>query len=340
MLKKSLRTPEDLLNAGWISPEMLPEIQAVSEEFSIALTPAVQASLTQPKDPVARQYLPDARELIRQTYERNDPVGDDAHSPVKGLVHRYPDRCLIKISNVCPVYCRFCFRKTMIGPGSKALSSEDRRKAIAYIQSHPEIWEVILTGGDPFILNPKILASTIQQLSEISQVKIIRIHTRVPISDPERISENLLNALKTEKMLIIAIHANHPQEFSDAAQASIRKLRLQGIPLVSQSVLLKDINDNAEILAELMRKFLENGIKPYYLHHLDPAPGTSHFAVSIQKGQELMKELRGRVSGLCQPTYVMDIPGGFGKSPINPSYLSEDLKEITDFRGGCHLLHS
>jgi len=312
-------------------------LQKIHEHFAFAISPAVQDTITdQVNDPVALQYVPRAEELHIQDFESSDPIWDDDYSPTPGVVHRYPDRCLIKISNVCPVYCRFCFRKEKIGPGSPALSSKDRANAYAYIHHHPEIWEVILTGGDPLILNPNVLREVISALAEIPHVQVIRIHTRVPLSDPKRINDALLDALKTSKMLIIAVHANHAQEFSEEARQALKKIRCRGIPMLSQSVLLKEINDNAETLMCLMRTFMENGVKPYYLHQLDPARGTSHFHVSIERGQALMKQLRGRLSGVCQPMYVIDIPGGFGKSPIGPHYLNSDKSGVEDFRGQMH----
>ncbi len=337
-LKKSLRTPEDFLAAG-LSHEPLETLQKIHDHFSFAITPAVQETIgLDAHDPVALQYVPELSELDIKAFELNDPIGDDVHLKSPGVVHRYPDRCLIKISNICPVYCRFCFRKEKIGPGSPALGPQERAAAYAYIQNHPEIWEVILTGGDPLILNPKLLGEVIQELSKIPHLKIIRVHTRVPLTDPDRISENLLHSLKTPKMLIIAVHANHAQEFSESAKQALLKIRLAGIPMVSQTVLLRNINDQAETLAQLMRTFMEHGVKPYYLHHLDPARGTSHFHVPIQRGQEIMEELRGRLSGLCQPTYVIDIPGGFGKSPLGPNYLNSEKTEVRDFQGGKHLV--
>ncbi len=339
MQKKSLRTPEDVL-AAQLSDQPLENLKKIYDHFSFAITPAVQETIgpNPQHDPIALQYVPQIDELNIQPFEVHDPIGDDAHLKLPGVVHRYPDRCLIKISNICPVYCRFCFRKEKIGPGSPALGPRERAAAYQYVQEHSEIWEVILTGGDPLILNPHLLTEVIQSLSKISHLKIIRIHTRVPLTDPERISEDLLHALDTEKMLVIAVHANHSQEFSESAKKALFKIRKAGIPMVSQTVLLKNINDQADILANLMRTFMENGVKPYYLHHLDPARGTSHFHVPIEQGQQIMKQLRGRLSGLCQPTYIIDIPGGFGKSPIGPEYLNADKTEITDFQGHPHRL--
>jgi lysine 2,3-aminomutase len=333
----SIRTPQGLL-AENLSEESLDTLEKIHEHFSISLTPAVRETIESMIDPVALQYVPRIEELNIQAFEQEDPISDDKYTPTPGLVHRYPDRSLLKISNVCPVYCRFCFRKEKIGPGSPALGPQAREAAYQYILSHPEIWEVILTGGDPLILNPTLLRGVIQSLSEIPHVQVIRIHTRVPVTYPSRITDELLDALSTEKMLIIGLHANHAQEFSSSAKAALKKIRLKGIPLVSQSVLLKGINDSAEALMSLMRTFIENGVKPYYLHHLDPARGTSHFHVPIKRGLELMEQLRGRMSGLCQPLYVVDIPGGFGKSPLGPHYLNENQTEILDFKGKKHAL--
>jgi lysine 2,3-aminomutase len=334
-----IRTPQELL-AEKLSKESLATLEKVHEHFSISLTSAVRETIQAIDDPVALQYVPRIEELNIQNFEQEDPISDEKYTPTEGVVHRYPDRCLLKISNVCPVYCRFCFRKEKIGPGSKALGPQAREAAYHYIANHPEIWEVILTGGDPLILNPNLLRGVIESLSHIPHVRVIRIHTRVPVTDPSRITAELLEALETEKMLIIGLHANHPQEFSPSAKAALKKIRLAGIPLVSQSVLLKGINDDAETLMLLMRTFMENGVKPYYLHHLDPARGTSHFHVPIHQGQALMEQLRGRLSGLCQPLYVIDIPGGFGKSPLTPNYLNPEKTEIMDFRGNKHGIKS
>src|SRR2546430_4314460 len=267
-----------------------------------------------PHDPIARQFLPDPAELDARPEESADPIGDDAHSRVAGMVHRYPDRVLFKLVHVCAVYCRFCFRREMVGPGkATALSDTAYRDALDYIRRHTEIWEVILTGGDPLMLSPRRLAEIMVDLAAIDHVRIVRIHTRVPVAAPARIDGDMIRALRVDGATTwIAVHANHPRELSGEARAACARLADAGIPLVSQTVLLRGVNDDAKVLEALMRAFVENRIKPYYLHHGDLAPGTAHLRTTIAEGHELMRRLRGRASGLRQPDYVLDIPAGHG----------------------------
>ncbi|MGN6114025.1 MAG: lysine-2,3-aminomutase-like protein, partial [Nitrobacter sp.] len=271
--------------------------------------------------------------------------------PVDGIVHRYPDRVLLKLVHVCAVYCRFCFRREMVGPGKDtALSKPATAAALDYIRAHPEIWEVILTGGDPLMLSPRRLAEIMADLAAIDHVKIVRIHTRVPVADPSRISAEMVEALKAPgKTTWLALHANHPRELTPMAREACARIIDSGIPMVSQSVLLRGVNDDAATLEALMRAFVECRIKPYYLHHGDLAPGTAHLRTTLDEGQALMRALRGRVSGLCQPEYVLDIPGGHGKAPVGPDYLSranlsrerehhgESRYRIVDYCGDVHL---
>ncbi|WP_279306469.1 lysine-2,3-aminomutase-like protein [Microvirga solisilvae] len=338
----TLRTPKDLADNELITPGQLAEIERVAEQYAIAISPAMAALIDRndPNDPIALQFVPKASELTTTSEERADPIGDLVHSPVEGIVHRYPDRVLLKAVHVCPVYCRFCFRREMVGPqGLGTLSPEALDKAFAYIADHPEIWEVILTGGDPLVLSPRRLSELMQRLAAIDHVKIVRFHTRVPVVEPERIDEALIVALKASgKTTYVALHANHPRELTPVARKSCAKLVDAGIVMLSQSVLLKGINDNPDTLAALMRAFVETRIKPYYLHHPDLAPGTSHFRLSLEEGRALVAGLRGRISGLCQPTYVLDIPGGYGKAVIAPDTLSEKggCTTISDYQGGNH----
>jgi lysine 2,3-aminomutase len=340
-LRQTLRTATDLVDAGLAPATAEAGIARVAERYAIAVTPAV-AELIDSKDatdPIARQFVPDVRELDTSAEERADPIGDHAHSPVKGIVHRYKDRVLLKIVGVCPVYCRFCFRREMVGPAAEANLSQDEIEAgLDYIRAHPEIWEVILTGGDPFILSPRRIEAVTAALSEIAHVKIIRWHTRVPVVAPERVSEELVAALRTHKKTVyVALHANHPRELTGAARDAIARLVDAGIPMVSQTVLLRGINDNVDTLDALMRGFVEARVKPYYLHHGDLAPGTAHFRTSVAEGQAIMRALRQRLSGLALPTYVLDIPGGFGKVPVGPTYLDGvDESFVTDPSGMLH----
>jgi lysine 2,3-aminomutase len=339
---RPIRTPAELVEAGLVAPEDLTGIEAVAERYAIAISPAMAALIDRAdaNDPIARQFVPDAAELNVKPEERADPIGDLAHSPVEGIVHRYPDRVLLKAVHVCPVYCRFCFRREMVGPqGLGTLSPDAMDKAFAYIADRPEIWEVILTGGDPLVLSPRRLTEVMQRLSAIDHVKIVRFHTRVPVVEPERIDADLIAALKASgKTAYVALHANHPRELTPNARAACTRLVDSGIVMISQSVLLKGVNDDPDTLAALMRAFVEARIKPYYLHHPDLAPGTSHFRLSIDEGRALVAGLRGRISGLCQPAYILDIPGGHGKAVIGPGAIrgTGGCYTVSDFRGGEH----
>jgi lysine 2,3-aminomutase len=259
-------------------------------------------------------------------YERADPIGDDAHAPVEGIVHRYPDRVLLKPMHVCAAYCRFCFRREMVGPGRRrSLTPAQMETALAHIEGDQRIWEVILSGGDPFLLSPRRAGALTRRLAAIGHVKIIRWHTRVPVVDPARVNAAFVRAIKGEKATYVALHANHPRELTPEARAACARLVDAGIPMLSQSVLLKGVNDDAATLEALMRAFVECRIKPYYLHHPDPAPGTAHFRVSVEAGQRLARALRDNASGLCQPAYVLDIPGGVSKALASPADI--DLRD-------------
>src|SRR6201996_2646947 len=325
-LARTLREPNELVAHGLARASDLVDLEKVAARYAVAVTPDIASLIDadDPNDPIARQFIPSAAELATEPSERTDPIGDHAHSPVAGIVHRYPDRVLFKLVHVCAVYCRFCFRREMVGPGKPtALPQAAYQGALDYIRAHPEIWEVILTGGDPLMLSPRRLAEIMTQLAAIDHVRIIRIHTRVPVADPARISDEMVAALKAVGASTwVAVHTNHPRELSARARAACARMIDAGIPLVSQSVLLRGVNDDAVTLEALMRAFVECRIKPYYLHHGDLAPGTSHLRTTLARGQELMAALRGRVSGLCQPEFVLDIPGGHGKAPVGPTYLS------------------
>jgi lysine 2,3-aminomutase len=339
---KTLRQLSDLEAAGLAPAEQRAALEKVAAQYAVAITPAMAGLIERadPNDPIARQFVPDAAELVTRPEERADPIGDDAHSPVPGIVHRYPDRVLLKLTHVCAVYCRFCFRREMVGPGTEPLTAKQLDTAIDYIASRPDIWEVILTGGDPLVLSPRRIKDVRSRLASIDHVKVVRIHTRVPVAEPSRITNEMVRALKIKgKATYVVLHANYAREITDGAREACARIIDAGIPMLSQSVLLKGVNDDPQSLGALLRTLVENRIKPYYLHHGDLAPGTSHLRTSIAKGQELMRALRGRLSGLCQPEYVLDIPGGFGKSPIGPNYLSEDAAgrlQVEDFNGGTH----
>lgn len=290
-------------------------------------------------DSIYRQYVPSNEEQEIRESELSDPIGDEAHRVMKGLIHRYTDRVLFKVTAVCPVYCRFCFRKEMIGHDTDSMKPEDIDNAVAYIAEHKEISEVIFSGGDPFVLSPRRLKSLIERLSFIPHVQFIRFHTRVPVVKPKSVNDDLLAALKTNKRVIVVLHTNHAQELTDNARAAIEKLRAADIELLSQNVLLKGVNNKVDTLATLYKELMGLGVKPYYLHHPDKAKGTEHFCVSIEEGVQIYKALRGQVSGHLLPQYVLDIPGGFGKVPINSDWVclqKDGSYLVTDIHGDKH----
>ncbi len=336
----TLRTLEALERERLVTPDA--RLEAAAQSMAIAITSDMVALIDRgdlAHDPIARQFVPSAEETVISADELADPIGDEARSPVKGIVHRYPDRLLLKPLHACPVYCRFCFRREKVGPGGEALSDAEIEAALDYIRSHSEIWEVILTGGDPLMLAPRRMAKLIAGIDAIGHVAVIRIHSRVPIVEPGRLTDEMVAAVRPKRAALwFAVHCNHPRELGAAARAALARLADAGIPLMGQTVLLKGINDDVETLDRLMRDLVTARVKPYYLHHPDLVRGTGHFRVSIRQGRALVKALRGRLSGLAQPTYVLDVPGGHGKVPIGPSYLGDDPDALTveDAFGAAH----
>jgi lysine 2,3-aminomutase len=307
-----LRSAADLVRAGFAAPEREAALARVAARYAVSITPALADLIdpADPADPIARQFIPTEAELVTRGNERADPIGDETHSPVPGLVHRYPDRVLLKPVQVCAVYCRFCFRREAVGPGeAQTLSPAALSRALDYIRATPAIWEVVVSGGDPLVLSPRRLREIVQSLAEIDHVKVLRVHTRLPVADPDAVTDDLADALVAPRIASwVVLHANHPRELTEGARRACARLVDRGLPMLSQSVLLRGVNDDPSTLEALMRGFVEARIKPYYLHHGDLAPGTSHLRTTIARGQELMRGLRGRVSGLCQPAFMLDIP--------------------------------
>ncbi len=333
----TLRTADALAAAGLIEPTARAAVAAVERRYAVAITPAMRALIERPDDPVGRQFIPDPAELITAPHESPDPIADDALSPIKGVVHRYPDRALLKPLLVCPVYCRFCFRREHVGPDGGLLTEAELQAAYAWFAARPAIREVILTGGDPLMLSPRRLGTIVAALSSIPHIELLRVHTRVPVADPALVTDALAAAMQGEKPLWLVVHANHAREFTPDARAALRRVLARGIPLLGQSVLLRGVNDSPEALEALFRAMLAARVKPYYLHQLDPAPGTARFHVPIEEGRRLLAALRGRVTGLAWPTYVLDVPGGHGKVPIGPDYLAAD-GSVRDPDGVRHVL--
>jgi lysine 2,3-aminomutase len=307
-------------------------LQNVVDQFSLRITPHVAEQLQNPA--ISQQYVPSTDELMITPEELADPIGDEVHTPVKGITHRYADRVLLKPTQTCAVYCRFCFRRETVGQAEGTLTAAETQKALAYIAEHPQIWEVILSGGDPLVLSDRRLGQLAQSLSAIDHVKVLRLHTRAPIAQPLRITPGFIKALKSRLSTYMVLHINHADELTSDVQRALALMADNGIPMLSQSVLLRGVNDSVEALTQLMRALVVNRVKPYYLHQTDLAKGTGHFRVPLAEGQELVRQMRGQLSGLCQPTYIMEVPGGFGKVPVGPDYLVEG--GILDVRGQRH----
>lgn len=309
---------DDLCERGLLK-EKTPKLEEVVRRHPVAVTSALMSLIDpqDPQDPIARQFLPSAEELEADESALPDPIGDQTHSPTPGIIHRYPDRLLLNLFQACPAYCRFCFRKGCVGPDGAALSRENTTKALDYIRAHQEIWEVIFSGGEPLMLSARRLREVLMELNDIKHVRALRVHTRLPISDPESVTPELVSLLAhRSKPISILIHCNHPRELSPLARAAIARLAEAGMPLFSQSVLLKGVNDDLKTLTTLMRSFIECRITPHYIHHPDLVCGTKHFRLSLEEGRTLMSQFQGHLSGLCQPRYMLDIPGGAGKVSI------------------------
>lgn len=324
-MARAVGSVDDLVRAGLVQASAAPGLDAVVERFQLRITPTmverIDAGSAADRAALAAQFVPGTAELEIGTQELADPIGDDAFSPIRGLTHRYADRVLLKPTHLCQVYCRFCFRREKVGHGEENLDEAAIAAALDYVRARPEIFEVILTGGDPLVLSSRRLAAIMDGLAAIPHVAVVRLHSRAPVVDPGRIDAELVAALRRRFATWIVVHTNHPAEIGEAARAALGRLVDGGIPLLSQTVLLKGVNDDAPTLEALFRALVASRVKPYYLHHLDLAAGTGHFRTSIEQGRALMRDLRGRVTGIAQPTYVLDIPGGHGKVPIGPDYL-------------------
>jgi lysine 2,3-aminomutase len=326
---------DGLIRAGWSVEGDRTALQAVGERYAIAIPPALASLIGDAGDPIGRQFVPHPDERLLAPHESPDPIGDDALSPLPGIVHRYEDRVLLKPLLICPVYCRFCFRREHVGPDGGLLTEAQLEAAYAWIGERPAVREVILTGGDPLMLSPRRLSAIMTALTAIPHVETIRLHSRLPVAQPERLTEALADAMDSDRAVWLVVHANHAREFSEGARAALRRVQRRGIPVLGQSVLLCGVNDTEEALEGLLRAMVAARVKPYYLHQLDPAPGTARFHVPIAEGQALLRRLRGRVTGLAWPTYVLDIPGGAGKVPIGPGYLDGE-DEVRDPAGITH----
>ncbi|WP_145107803.1 lysine-2,3-aminomutase-like protein [Cereibacter sediminicola] len=334
-MDRALDSLDDLATAGLVDPaeERLAE---VARAFRIRITSEMTAAAADPA--VARQFVPAVDELEIRPEELADPIGDQARSPVPGLTHRYADRVILHVTRTCDVYCRFCFRREVVG-SEGLLSDADLTAALDYVEATPGVREVILTGGDPLTLSPRRLRGIIERLGQIAHLDQVRIHSRVPVVAPQRVDEDMIRALLGPVPVWIVVHVNHAAELRLDARAALGRLADRGVPLLSQSVLLRGVNDDADTLEALFRALLRLRIKPYYLHHCDLARGAGHFRTSIAQGRAIMAELRRRITGIGLPTYVLDIPGGFGKVPITPDHVVADGPgrwQVRDPQGEVH----
>ena len=336
-----LRHADDLARLP-IDSEERASLQRAAQTYNVrAPRPYLQrVRWDDPRDPVRLQIIPSADELDWDPREQEDPIGDEARSPVPRLTHRYPDRVLLYPTYQCAVYCRHCFRKESLSDAGDQFAEDSLEPALAYIAAHTEIREVILSGGDPLVLSNARLAWLRARVESIPHVRMLRVHTRVPVVTPTRVTSEMVSALKGRLMVCVVTHFNHAQEITEETVVAARTLREAGFMLLNQTVLLRGVNDTPEALRELFRELVYAlGIKPYYLHHCDLTRGLTHFRTRIEDGHALMRELRGHVSGLCAPLYVLDLPGGAGKIPLGPSYTIEHHGYdwvFRDFRGASH----
>lgn len=320
---KEIETFEKLLGIK-INNKEKKEIENTIQKFPMAITP-YYLSLIDIKDykndPIFKQAFPNPRELVINKYDMMDPLAEDKDSPVEGITHRYPDRVLFHISNICSMYCRHCTRKRKVGDKDHIPNKETIQKGLKYIRNTPQVRDVLLSGGDPFLLSDEYLDWILTEISRIPHIEVIRIGTRVPVVLPYRITDELVNMLKKHQPLWINTHFNHPREITESSREALRKLADAGIPLGNQSVLLAGVNDCPQIMRKLVQKLVQNRVRPYYLYQCDMSEGLSHFRTPVGKGIEIMESLRGHTSGFAIPTFVVDAPGGGGKIPVMPNYL-------------------
>jgi len=294
-------------------------LQAVSAKYPFRITRHYYGLIQQIDDPLWRQVVPGQQELL-DSAQLPDPLNETGLSPVPGLIHRYPDRVVWLVSNECAVYCRFCMRKRTVGCGAGSCRQPQLAEVLAYLAATPSIRDVILSGGDPLLLDDELLETILASLKQIPNIEIIRIGTRIPITFPQRITPSFAAMLQRYQPLYINTHFNHPREINSASSAACAILADAGIPLGNQTVLLKGVNDEPAIMQSLNRRLLQIRVKPYYLHQMDLVKGTSHFRTSVKSGLEIMGSLRGHLSGLAVPYYVIDLPEGKGKVPLLPGH--------------------
>jgi len=322
-MRHRIKTKDALARVIDLTPEEEAGIDGLKGKFTMAISPYF-ASLMDPQDPdcpIRRQCVPRKEELLTADEEMIDPCGEEKNSPVHGLVHRYPDRVLFLVNEMCATYCRYCTRSRMVGDGKRTLSHATYEAAFDYIRANPQIRDVLLSGGDPFILNDNLLEYLIRNIRAIKHVEFIRIGTRVPVTMPQRVTPRLVGMLKQYSPIWISLHFNHVKELAGPVRAACDLLADGGFPLGSQTVLLKGVNDDPKTMKDLMHGLLKARVRPYYIYQCDPVVGSTHFRAPVLDGIKIIEQLRGFTSGYAVPTYVIDAPGGGGKIPVGPDYV-------------------
>jgi lysine 2,3-aminomutase len=300
------------------------EIMKTIEHFPMSITPyylSLIDSKNYETDPIFKQAFPDVRELNISDCDMADPLHEDKDSPVPGITHRYPDRVLFHVANTCSMYCRHCTRKRKVGDTDHIPSKDVILKGIEYIKNHPEVRDVLLSGGDPLMLSDEYIDWILGEVRKVKHVEVIRIGSRMPVVLPYRITDSLVEVLKKHGVIWLNTHFNHPKEITESSKEALRKLAFAGIPLGNQSVLLADVNDCPRIMKKLVHQLVQNRVRPYYIYQCDLSEGLGHFRTFVGKGIEIIEALRGHTSGFAVPTYVIDAPGGGGKIPVNPNYV-------------------
>ncbi|MBI5382934.1 MAG: KamA family radical SAM protein [Opitutae bacterium] len=327
-LKNRITTVEQLERYMTLTAEEKAGCAFANHKLALAITPYFFNLIDRhdPECPVRRQVIPRAGEMVFSEGEMLDSLGEDAHSPVPGLVHRYPDRVLFLVTDRCASYCRYCTRSRLVSNAQDYNFHPEHEQGLRYIEAHPEVRDVLLSGGDPLLLSDKKLEHLLARLREIKHVEFIRIGSRIPVFLPQRITPELCEVFKKYGPVWMSIHVNHPKECTADLKAACERLAFAGVPLGNQSVLLRGVNDDAEVMKALVHRLLRMRVRPYYLYQMDLITGGAHFKVDVRKGMEIIKALRGHTTGYGVPQYVIDAPGGGGKVPINPEYI----EQITD----------
>ncbi len=322
-LRHRITTFEQLKEIVELTPEEIEGIKHSKGRLALAVTPYFTSLMdpVNPNCPIRKQAIPQIEEIRLSKSEMVDPLGEDNHSPVPGLVHRYPDRVLLLVTDQCAVYCRYCTRRRLVGSSEQSITPGNFEEVLKYLKSHRKVRDVLLSGGDPLLLENERLEEMLSRLRALPHIEILRIGTRAPVTLPQRITGGLVRMLKKYHPLMISIHFTHPREITDQVRRACSELADGGLPLGSQTVLLKGINDKPYVMKKLVHELLKIRVRPYYIYQCDLVMGTEHFRTSVATGIQIMEKLRGHTTGYAVPTYVVDAPGGGGKIPLQPDYV-------------------